>query len=380
MEKIVLLGCTGSIGGSVLDVIRNYPDRFKLIGVSAFKNIKKLEKIIEEFSPSYVAIAKEENSTIKKYPHVSFFFGEDGLNRIASLPEANTVVIGITGIAGLLPTISAIKNKKRILSANKESIVVAGDIVQSLLNKTKNRIIPLDSEHNAIFNIINRLDKRFIRKIYLTASGGPFLKKEINEKITTEDVLNHPTWNMGNYITVNSATMMNKGFEVIEAHYLFNMNYEDINVLVHPQSLVHGMVETIDGSFLMAASPSDMRYPIALSLFYPEIPPSRFPALDLTKNNLEFQKPDLKKFPLLKLAYETGKAGGILPAVLNAANEVAVEAFLKKLINFIKLPKIIIKTLNEFDKEQTISNPSIEDIFETDKKAREKALQIIKFS
>ncbi len=378
MEKIVLLGATGSIGSSVLDVLRNHSARFKLIGVSGHKNLEKLEAIVREFVPEAVCLSKENRDFIKLFPEVSFVFGEKGLSELASLPSADTIVIGIAGIAGLAPTLSAIKSKKRLLTANKESIVAAGGLVNRLLADTNQMIIPLDSEHNAIFNIFSRIQKQYIKSICLTASGGPFLNKNITVRTARKDVLQHPTWDMGHEITVNSASLMNKGFEVIEAHFLFHMDYDDIKVLIHPQSLVHGIVETIDGTHFMAASPSDMRYPIALSLFYPDFPEQKFPDLDLSQKKLEFFEPDYNKFPLLKLAYSAGKEGGILTAVLNAANETAVNAFLKNRIKFIHLPDLIHQVIESFS-GRNIKNGelSLEIINQIDIEARQKTAGLI---
>ncbi|MGA2141198.1 MAG: 1-deoxy-D-xylulose-5-phosphate reductoisomerase, partial [Brevinematales bacterium] len=258
MENIVLLGSTGSIGSSVIDVLRSYPSKFRLAGVSAHKNLPKLGKILREFTPELACLSgspEENRDFISQFPSVEFVFGEDGLVSLAGLSSALTVVIGISGIAGLSPTLAAVKAGKRILSANKESIVAAGDIINSALSQAGLFIIPLDSEHNAIFNIYSRLETIFVKNISLTASGGPFLNKTITPGISMDEVLNHPVWEMGKTITVNSATLINKGFEVIEAHYLFHMDYERIKVLIHPQSLVHGIVETIDGTQFMACSP-----------------------------------------------------------------------------------------------------------------------------
>lgn len=377
MENIVLLGATGSIGTSVLDVIRSYSGNFRLIGVSGYKNFEKLEEILREFKPEYACLMEENNDFIKKFPEIEFSTGENGLKELTELNETDTVIIAVSGIAGLFPTLSAIKAKKRVLSANKESIVAAGEIIGRFLKENNQIIVPLDSEHNAIFNIFQRLQKKFIKSITLTASGGPFLNKEITESITIKDVLDHPTWEMGNYITVNCATMINKGFEVIEAHYLFNMDYDSIRVMIHPQSLVHGAVETADGSFFMAASPSDMRYPIALAMFYPEIPAQKFPPLDLKGKKLEFFEPDHQKFPLLKLAYESGKEGGLMPAVLNAANEAVVNSFLQGAIPFYSIPAIIQKSVDSFIKKSAGLTLSIEEIMEADRFTRQKTVQII---
>lgn len=378
METVVLLGATGSIGQSTLDIIRKFPDRFQLLAVSGYSNINRLKSILDEFHPKVVCLVEPKPDFTAQYPSITFLFGENGLCEAASLPEADTVVMAIAGIAGLRPTLAAIQSGKRLLSANKESIVAAGELVNRELDKKNAFILPLDSEHNAIFNLLTRIDGKYVREITLTASGGPFLNKEITQTVCKEDVLDHPTWDMGNYITVNCATLMNKGFEVIEAHFLFKMDYERIKVLVHPQSLVHGIVETIDGTHFMVASPSDMRYPIALSLFYPEIPPKQFKGLDLFTRPMQFSEPDMKKFPLLKLAYDTGKAGGIMTTVLNAANEITVEAFLKDRLPFHMVQVINQKTTEAFASKSSPGKvPELEEILEIDREAKKYAMECV---
>lgn len=375
MEKVALLGATGSVGKSVLDVIRHYPGRFRLSAVSGFRNLKRLGEIIDEFSPTYVAIGENQPDFEDRYPGIIFFHGEEGLIEIVTQPDIDTAVIAVSGIVGLKPTITAIEAGKRILTANKESLVAAGEIINTLLAKHKNEFIPLDSEHNSIFNQFIRVERQFIDSITLTASGGPFRDRDIDETVTVEDVLNHPTWDMGKEITVNSATMMNKGLEVIEAHHLFGLPYDQIKVLIHPQSVVHGIVTTIDGSQYLAASPSDMRYPISLAMFYPEIPSAKFPELSLVGKSLEFFEPDTDKFPLLALAYACGRAGGIMPTVLNAANEIFVEKFLNGFVYFALIPEFVARVIERFEKN--IKLPSVEEILIADKQARIYALELM---
>ncbi len=375
-EKVVLLGGTGSIGKSTLEVLRAYPSRFYLVGVSGFSNLELLARIVEEFTPQYVCLKQEDNDFINRFPGINFTWGEQGLTELAELSEADTIVNAIPGMAGLTPTLAAIRADKRILSANKEAFVAAGEIVNAALDRSHAVILPVDSEHNAIFNIISRFRREEIRHIKLTASGGPFLRRPITEDVSIADVLKHPTWNMGPYITVNSATMMNKGFEVIEAHHLFRMDYDHIQVLIHPQSQVHGLVETIDGSQFICASPNDMRYPIALSLFHPEFPDNPpFGKINMEQQSWEFEAPNLEKFPLLAMAYEAGREGGIMPAVLNAANEIVVEKFLSGIIPFAYLPVIIKQITDNF---ANIGHPELEEILIADKKARIMALDIVK--
>jgi 1-deoxy-D-xylulose-5-phosphate reductoisomerase len=377
MENIVLLGATGSVGSSVLDVIGSYPGRFRLIGASCFKNLNRMSEIINEFAPLYVSLPDNNPEFEKNHPSVYFMNGDDGINEMVALSDVDTVVVAIAGIAGLSPLLSAVESGKRILSANKEAIVAAGAVIDKILVEHKNFIIPLDSEHNAIFNQLIRMDKDSVENIVLTASGGPFRDKPIDENVTVEDVLQHPTWDMGQYITVNSATMMNKGFEVIEAHYLFNISYDKIRVLIHPQSLVHGIIETIDGNRYMSASACDMRYPVASAMFFPEVQKTKLPKLDLAGISLDFVEPDNDKFPLLALAYETGMAGGIMPAVLNAANEIVVEKFLAGFVRFYQIPGIIRYIIDKFE---NVSNPCLEEILIADKKARIHALELISLS
>ncbi|MGC8765482.1 MAG: 1-deoxy-D-xylulose-5-phosphate reductoisomerase [Brevinematia bacterium] len=377
-KRVLLLGATGSIGTSTLDVIKKYPDDFELVGVSCHKNLKKLEEIIDGFGVKFVLLSQQDFNLEKKYPDVRFFSGEDGLEELIFDRRIDTIVIAISGIAGLLPTIKAIQSGKTIISANKESLVAAGELIKELLKQHNQRILPVDSEHNALFNLISRIDRKYIKKIILTASGGPFFKKEITRSISINDVLSHPTWNMGNYITVNSATMINKGFEVIEAHFLFDFDYDKIEVFIHPQSLTHGIVETIDGSYFMVTSPNDMRYPIALSLFYPEIPEQKFKPLNIFEKSLEFYRVNHKKFPLLNFCYEMGKMGGLAPTVLNAANEFYVESFLKGLISFIKLPEYIISATQKFiEKEKLPTHYTLEDVFVVDREVKKFCKELI---
>ncbi len=369
-QKIFLLGATGSIGSSTLEVIRKYGDFFELVAVSANSNIKKLEHIIAEFKPKYVVLSNEK--VVKPCcDNCKILYGENGFEEVIFSSDVDTIVIAISGIAGLFPTIKAIESGKKVVSANKESLVSAGELVLKYLEKYNQKIFPVDSEHNAIFNVVSKIDQKFIKRIVLTASGGPFLDKEITEKTTIEEVLAHPTWSMGNYITVNSATMMNKGFEVIEAHFLFGLDYDKIDVLVHRQSLVHGMVETIDGTHFMVASPNDMKYPISICLFYPEYPEGKFKKFDLTDKPLEFLKVNRKKFPLLDFCYTIGKEGGLFTTVLNAVNEYLVDKFLKGEISFKELPDKIMKTTEKYIFSHNLPREySLQDVFNVDQEVK----------
>lgn len=374
MEKLMLLGATGSVGASVLNVIRSYPGKFKLYGVSGNRRLDRLASVVEEFSPTYVWLPRDDKSFMERFPATYFLTGDKGLEEMASMSECDTVVNCISGIAGLAPTLSAIRANKKLLTANKESLVSAGGIVLDELYKSKTQMIPLDSEHSAIFQLLGGVKRHFVDSVTLTASGGPFREREIDASIEIGDVLDHPTWNMGPFITVNSATMINKGFEVIEAHVLFGLPYEKIEVVIHPQSVVHGMVTLRDGTILMAAYPSDMRYPVASAMFYPEVPEAKFPKLELPGQRFKFDPPDTEKFPLLPLAYACGQAGGVMPAVLNAANEIVVEKFLDGFVPFWNIPQYIAQVIEE---SESVSNPGLEEILIADKKARIRALELV---
>ncbi|MCX7881652.1 MAG: 1-deoxy-D-xylulose-5-phosphate reductoisomerase [Brevinematales bacterium] len=376
-KKVVLLGATGSIGSSTLDVIRRFPEEFVLIGLSGHSQTEKIKNLVDEFSPPVVCLP-EVPSWAHEYPRTTFLSGERGLSQLASLPDADMVVIGVAGLAGLLPTIEAIKAKKHLLSANKEAIVAAGPLINHLLDENTQQIIPLDSEHNAIFTLICRFPTPHIKKIILTASGGPFFRRAPTAQTTVQEVLTHPTWSMGSYITVNSATMLNKGFEVIEAHYLFRLPFEQIEVLIHPQSIVHGMVELTDNTHIMVASPSDMRYPIAMAMFYPSLPPSGDSSFTLPGKSLEFHPVPHERFPLLSLAYETGRLGGLFPLALNALNEEIVSAFLKGKIHFLDIERLIITGIERFASTEESRLPlSFESLAPAEAKARGIAFELL---
>lgn len=351
MKKISVLGSTGSIGTSALDVITHL-NNFKVIGLSANKNKSLLKEQSRKFKPEITAV------------------GSNGLKNISLISKADVVLISVVGAAGLIPLINAIKLKKKIALANKESLVIAGDLITGLLKKYPAEIIPVDSEHSAIFQCIDGKSKKEISKIILTASGGPFRnysKKELS-KVKVEDVLKHPTWKMGRKITVDSATMINKGFEVIEAHYLFEIPYQKIEVVIHPQSIVHSAVEFVDGSIIAQMSKTDMRLAIQYAVTYPERKPSAVKKLDLSSiGKLEFFNFSARNFPCFELAIFAAKIGGTMPAVLNAANEVAVKKFLEGKIRFLQIPKFIEKAIKN---HKTIKNPNLEDILDVDCETR----------
>ena len=382
MKKITILGSTGSIGVSALDVIEKNPGRFQVVALAAGKNIQLLQKQIEIFQPQIVSVSDDQRACelrnhLPRKTRIRIVSQAEGLSEVASFANADIVISAISGAAGLIPTLAAIDAGKDIALANKETMVMAGDIVTKKAREKGVKILPVDSEHSAIFQCLQGQKHENINKIILTASGGPFFnyKKSDLKKVTLSQALKHPNWKMGKKITVDSASMMNKGLEVIEAKWLFNLDINKIEVLIHPQSIVHSMVEIVDGSLLAQMGIPDMRTPIAYALTYPERIKNDLPLLDLVKaRNLEFYKPDIKKFPCLRLAYEAGICGGTMPAVLNAANEIAVEAFLKEIINFVDFPGIIDKVLNI---HKSVKDPSLEDIMNADGWARTQTKELI---
>ena len=375
MKKITILGSTGSIGVSALNVIEKNPERFQVVALSAGENIKLLKKQIEKFHPKVVAIGSKDSAirlceSLAAKNKTKVFYGKEGLKEIASYPSSDIVISSISGSAGLVPTLAAVEAGKDVALANKETMVMAGEIVTRRAIKNRVKIIPVDSEHSAIFQCLEGSKRENLRRIILTASGGPFLSftKSQLKKVSLSQTLRHPKWKMGKKVTIDSASLMNKGLEVIEAKWLFNVDISAINVLIHPQSIVHSMVEFIDGAYLAQMGVPDMKIPIAYSLTYPERIVNNLKSLDFVKaKSLEFYKPDIRKFPCLDIAYKAGILGGTAPAVLNAADEIAVSAFMQKKIRFIDLPEIIEKVLNV---HRVIYNPSLEDILQADLWAR----------
>lgn len=372
MKKILILGSTGSIGVSTLDVIRNFKDQFEVFGLTVNSNIKLLKRQIEEFKPKFVVVKNGNFEELKNEVNdCKVLNGEDGLIEITRNGDYDILVSSLVGFAGLAPTLESIKRGKRIALANKETLVAAGEIVIKSAEKFNAEIIPVDSEHSAIFQCLVGEKKQNIEKLLVTASGGPFLKKSIMdlEKVTVEEALNHPNWNMGNKVTIDSSTMMNKGLEVIEAHWLFGLPKSKIDVVVHPQSIVHSMVEFIDGSIKAQLSLPDMKLPIQYALTYPERLGSKFvnthfPSL----KELTFFEPDLNKFKCLKLAFDAMEQGGTAPCILNAANEIAVEKFFTGKIKFTQIPELIEYGLNNIVINHNID---FESILECDKATRD---------
>lgn len=372
MKKICILGATGSIGEQTLDVIRRQKDDFRLISFSSHKNYEKAIKIIEEFNPKYVAITDQDNfKKVLEYCKknslkIEVLEGINGLTSISTLDEVEIVVTAVVGMIGLVPTLEAIKAGKDIALANKETLVTGGELVINTAKKYGVKILPVDSEHGAIFQCIQGNEISNINKILLTASGGPFRGKNKSQllQVTPKEAISHPKWNMGKKISVDSSTLVNKGLEVIEAHWLFDIDYKNIEVIIHPESIIHSMVEYKDGSVLAQLSNPDMKLPIQYALNYPERGNLIIDQLDLFKiSKLTFEKPDLKTFEGLKLAYDAGKAGGIMPTIYNVANEVSVNLFLNNKIKYLEIVDIIKDCLNTF-KNQSIT--SVETILEAE--------------
>jgi len=382
MRVISILGSTGSIGTSTLDVVRNNPEKFKVAGLACGSNLDLLVQQIQEFKPQYVSVGKEEDIAKlqaqlgKSVPEIGW--GMQGNITVATLPQVDMVISAIVGAAGLEPTLSALKAKKAVGLANKETLVVAGSLMTQMAKKQQVTLFPIDSEHSAIFQCLVGQNRDELRKIIITASGGPFLNKPRDEfsSITVEQALKHPNWSMGAKITIDSATLMNKGLEVIEAKWLFDLEPEEIEVVIHPQSIIHSMIEFHDGSILAQLGIPDMRVPIAYALSFPERLPNSLPSLSLTElGSLTFFPPDYEKFDCLKLARQSLSKGGSYTAVLNAANEVAVKRFLEKKIGFSAIPYVVEATL---EKHQSCEPASVDEILAIDQWARFEAERVTK--
>lgn len=376
MKRIAILGCTGSIGRSTLNVVQTYPERFSIVSLAAGKNLDAAFEQAKEWKPQVISVATEEDADalrlrLKNASHsgTEVVWGAAGNVNVATHPEANFVVSAIVGVAGLEATYEAVKAGKSVGLANKECLVAAGELITAEARKQGKPLLPIDSEHNAVHQCLRGGRMEEVERIWLTASGGPFRNTPKSEfaSITVEQALNHPTWKMGPRITIDSATLMNKGFEVIEACRLFNLPAEKVNVIVHPQSTIHSMVEFVDGSILAQFSVTDMRLPILYALTYPERITSdlRFPVMDL--RHLDFAQPDMEKFPCLRLAYEAAEAGGAKTVALNAADEVAVAAFLEGIIPFTHIPRIIEDVLCE---TKAVKMESIRQVLDIDVEAR----------
>ncbi len=373
-KKIVILGSTGSIGTQTIDVVASNPDKFELFGITAHSNSELLISQARKYKPNFVIVTKDECYPIVKEAlsneDIKVFAGIDSVCDLVSMPSVDIVVTAMVGYAGLKPTISAVKASKTIALANKETLVVAGELIKDLALKHHSPILPVDSEHSAIFQCLAGEITNPIEKIILTASGGPFRKHSLEElkHVTKTDALKHPNWDMGAKITIDSASMMNKGFEVIEAKWLFDLNIDQIDVLVHPQSIVHSMVQFKDGSVKAQLGLPDMRLPIAYALSYPNRLENNYERLDFLKfNQLTFEKPDIERFRNLGFAFEAMKQGGNMPCILNAANEIAVYGFLHDKISFLGMSDLIEWAMTNTD---FIASPTYEDYVATDSLVR----------
>ncbi|CBN55450.1 MULTISPECIES: 1-deoxy-D-xylulose-5-phosphate reductoisomerase [Kamptonema] len=382
MKAITLLGSTGSIGTQTLDIVAQYPDQFRIVGLAAGRNVTLLAKQIRQFRPEIVAISDVDKLPELKEaiadldPQPILLAGETGIVEVAKYGDAQAVVTGIVGCAGLLPTIAAIEAGKDIALANKETLIAGGPVVNPLIAKHGVKLLPADSEHSAIFQCLQGLPKGGLRRIILTASGGAFRDWPVEKlsEVKVADALKHPNWSMGRKITVDSATLMNKGLEVIEAHYLFGMDYDGIDIVIHPQSIIHSLIELQDTSVLAQLGWPDMRLPLLYALSWPERIYTDWEPLNLVKSgDLTFREPDHQKYPCMQLAYTAGRAGGSMPAVLNAANEEAVALFLDEKIEFLDIPRLIERTCEKHQADNC-ANPSLDDIIAADKWARQEAL------
>lgn len=380
-KRISILGSTGSIGCQTLDVIKDYPEEFQVLALTGRKNVSLLAQQVKTFQPELAVLTDPEAARqLSRLLHgqtTRVLAGEEGLLAAATYPGTDLLVTAVVGFAGLKPTLAAIDAGIDIALANKETLVTAGSIVMQRARERKVDIIPIDSEHSAIFQCLQGNEPGDLQRIMLTASGGPFrnYSKEELAGVSPEQALKHPNWSMGAKITVDSATMMNKGLEVLEAHWLFPLPLTSIEVLVHPQSIVHSLIEFKDGSILAQLGPPDMRFPILYALTYPERWSNNLPKLDLVGRELAFTAPDLERFPCLAYAYEAGEKGGTMPTVVNAANEMAVAAFLQKKIGFLDIPRVIRQVM---DLHQVRKNPDLDAIFSADTWARQEAQGIIR--
>lgn len=381
MKSISILGSTGSIGRQTLEIVSHFSDRFRIVGLCAGKNIDVLRNQILKFKPRIVSVQNERDaatlSAELNLKSIEVLWGEEGAESVATYPDADLVVSAMVGASGLKPTLSAIKSGKDIALANKESLVMAGKILIRESRKHNVRILPIDSEHSALFQVLEANKKEFVKRLILTASGGPFFNfpKEKLGSVTIEMALNHPTWKMGKKVTIDSATLMNKGLEVIEANWLFDIPPERISVWIHPQSIVHSMVEYIDGSIIAQMSVPDMRIPISYVLAYPErIQMNREESLPGSFGNLTFEEADFERFPALWLSYRAIEQGGTMPAVMNAANEIAVGAFLDRKLKFTEILNIVNRVM---ETHKILPGDALEEILESDAWARRAAKSLI---
>ncbi|MBS0017004.1 MAG: 1-deoxy-D-xylulose-5-phosphate reductoisomerase [Arthrospira sp. SH-MAG29] len=383
MKAITLLGSTGSIGTQTLDIVADHPDKFKIVGLATGSNVTLLAQQVRQFRPEIVAICdqnklwelREAIADIDPQPIIEA--GESGIVEVARYGDSEAVVTGIVGCAGLLPTIAAIEAGKDIALANKETLIAGGPVVNPMIEKYGVKLLPADSEHSAIFQCLQGVPSAGLRRIILTASGGAFRDWPVERltEVTVADATTHPNWSMGRKITVDSATMMNKGLEVIEAHFLFGLDYDQIDIVIHPQSIIHSLIELQDTSVLAQLGWPDMRLPLLYALSWPERIYTDWEQLDLVKaGNLTFKAPDNQKYPCMQLAYAAGRSGGSMPAVLNAANEQAVALFLDEKISFLDIPKVIEMVCARHEQDNC-QNPSLDDILAADLWARQAVIE-----
>lgn len=374
MKKIIILGSTGSIGESTLAVARAHPDKLKVAGLSTKSNIELLQQQIREFAPSAVAVWEKEKADILRdefADEIDVYSGREGLLEFIDFVEADLAVCALVGAVGLEPTLAAVKSGRDIALANKEVLVMAGEIITREVKSAGVNLIPIDSEHSALWQCLQGRDPQEVKKLIITASGGPFhhLQDQDLSKVTPAAALRHPRWQMGTKVTVDSATLMNKGFEIIEASYLFNIPLDRIEVIIQPESIVHSLVEFVDGSIIAQMHVPDMRIPIQYALSWPERWSQAYGFLNLAQlGSLHFSQPDKKRFPALDLVYQVARQGGTMPAVLNASDEVCVQQFLAGQIGFSDIVPIITKVMA---RHEPVSQPEIDDILQTDKWARE---------
>ncbi|SFG49845.1 1-deoxy-D-xylulose 5-phosphate reductoisomerase [Desulfotomaculum arcticum] len=377
MKQIVILGSTGSIGRQALQVVDQFAEEIRPVALAAGKNRDLLLRQVLKYKPRLVSLYSKEDACwlrdkIPDTKGIDILFGREGLMAAASLQGADTVLTAISGAVGLEPTVAAIENGKNIALANKETLVAAGQLVMEIARQRGVKILPVDSEHSAVWQCLNGEDSSALATILLTASGGPFRKTDaaLMADITPAMALSHPNWQMGPKITVDSATLMNKGLEVIEARWLFNVQYDNINVVIHPESIIHSMVEFVDGSVIAQMGVPDMKLPIQYALFYPKRQAGDVTRLHWPVRNLTFEEPDYKRFPALALAYQAGRTGGTMPAVMNAANEIAVAAFLANKISFTSIPRLVEEVMSKHD---SLTYNSVEEVLAIDSWARSAA-------
>ncbi len=381
MKSITILGSTGSIGTNTLDIVQRFPDDFRVIGLTGGSNVEKLETQIRSFKPRAVAVSAESSAAMLRKRcsdlPIEILVGEEGIAHVAAMPGAELVISAIVGAAGLVPTLAAIRSGKHIALANKEPMVMAGKLMQAEAREHGVRIFPVDSEHSAIFQSLEGHRLEDVRRLILTASGGALwtLTKEQLQNVTPERALQHPNWKMGSKITIDSATLMNKGLEVVEARWLFDISESRIDVLVHRESIIHSLVEYEDRSMIAQLGLPDMRTPISYAMRYPERMPLDLPSLDLTQvGTLTFCQPDHDRFPCLNLGYDSLRVGGTMPAAMNAANEVAVDAFLNGGIRFVEIADVIRSTMDAHVRRDITG---LDDALEADRWAREKAESLV---